>query len=89
MAAACRWFDLVIVLQCDNGVLYERLEKRCAAVWLHLKSSMIEGRMLTHAAASGYSQSKLTENLECEIMQVLPVEALDSYRCGWDSVAVE
>jgi len=23
-----RWFDLVIVLQTDNGVLYERLEKR-------------------------------------------------------------
>jgi hypothetical protein len=24
----CRWFDLVVVLQADNGVLYERLEKR-------------------------------------------------------------
>lgn len=23
-----RWFDLVIVLQCDNTVLYDRLEKR-------------------------------------------------------------
>ena len=23
-----RWFDLVIVLQCDNDVLYPRLEKR-------------------------------------------------------------
>lgn len=23
-----RWFDLVVVLQVDNGVLYERLEKR-------------------------------------------------------------
>lgn len=24
----CRWFDLVIVLQCDNSILYERLAKR-------------------------------------------------------------
>jgi adenylate kinase len=24
----CRWFDLVIVLQTDNTVLWERLEKR-------------------------------------------------------------
>ena len=23
-----RWFDLVVVLQCDNTVLYDRLEKR-------------------------------------------------------------
>lgn len=27
-AAAPRWFDLVVVLQTDNTVLYERLEKR-------------------------------------------------------------
>lgn len=26
-----RWFDLVIVLQTDNTVLYERLEKRHAS----------------------------------------------------------
>ena len=25
---ACRWFDLVVVLQTDNTVLWERLEKR-------------------------------------------------------------
>ena len=24
----CRWFDLVVVLQTDNSILYERLEKR-------------------------------------------------------------
>lgn len=27
---ARRWFDLVLVLQTDNTVLYERLEARCA-----------------------------------------------------------
>lgn len=26
--AHARWFDLVVVLQTDNGVLYERLEQR-------------------------------------------------------------
>jgi hypothetical protein len=43
-----RWFDLVVVLQTDNTILYERLEKRCAlaiklsvrlhARWLHATS---------------------------------------------------
>lgn len=51
----CRWFDLVFVLQTDNGVLYERLEQR------------------------GYSQAKIQENVECEIMMVLLQEAHDSY----------
>ena len=27
-----RWFDLVVVLQTDNTILYERLEKRCAPI---------------------------------------------------------
>ncbi|KAK9828514.1 hypothetical protein WJX72_000496 [[Myrmecia] bisecta] len=51
-----RWFDLVIVLQTDNTLLYERLEKR------------------------GYSQKKITENVECEIMHVIAEEARESYR---------
>eukprot|EP00882_Tetradesmus_deserticola_P024467 GHRQ01026739.1.p1 GENE.GHRQ01026739.1~~GHRQ01026739.1.p1 ORF type:complete len:125 (+),score=39.16 GHRQ01026739.1:200-574(+) len=50
-----RWFDLVVVLQADTTVLYERLERR------------------------GYSQAKITENVECEIMMVLLQEAHDSY----------
>mgnify|MGYP001039043153 CR=1 FL=1 len=25
-----RWFDLVVCLRADNGVLYDRLERRCA-----------------------------------------------------------
>ncbi|KAK9804668.1 hypothetical protein WJX73_007626 [Symbiochloris irregularis] len=51
-----RWFDLIIVLQTDNSILYERLEKR------------------------GYSQAKITENVECEIMHVIVEEAFDSYK---------
>lgn len=50
-----RWIDLVVVVRCNNTLLYERLEKR------------------------GYSQSKITENVQCEIMQVLLTEAQDSY----------
>ncbi|KAL4424654.1 hypothetical protein ABPG77_002272 [Micractinium sp. CCAP 211/92] len=51
-----RWFDLVVVLQTDNSVLWERLEKRA------------------------YSQKKIQENVQCEIMHVIVEEATDSYR---------
>ncbi|OMO86899.1 putative Adenylate kinase isoenzyme [Corchorus capsularis] len=51
-----RWFDLVVVLQTDNSVLYDRLSKR------------------------GYEGSKLSNNIECEIFQVLLEEAKESYR---------
>eukprot|EP00899_Mesostigma_viride_P027465 jgi/Mesvir1/7903/Mv11834-RA.1 len=51
-----RWFDRVVVLQTDNSILYDRLEKR------------------------KYSEQKLQENLECEIMQVVLEEARESYK---------
>ncbi|KAG8485327.1 hypothetical protein CXB51_021332 [Gossypium anomalum] len=44
-----RWFDLVVVLQTDNTVLYDRLS------------------------------AKLSNNIECEIFQVLLEEAKESY----------
>ncbi|XP_022758718.1 adenylate kinase isoenzyme 6 homolog [Durio zibethinus] len=50
-----RWFDLVVVLQTDNTVLYDRLSKR------------------------GYEGSKLSNNIESEIFQVLLEEAKESY----------
>ncbi|KAL5581194.1 hypothetical protein UlMin_013636 [Ulmus minor] len=50
-----RWFDLVVVLQTDNSVLYDRLRNR------------------------GYSDKKLSNNVECEIFQVLLEEAKESY----------
>ncbi|KAB2068759.1 hypothetical protein ES319_A08G053800v1 [Gossypium barbadense] len=50
-----RWFDLVVVLQTDNTVLYDRLSKR------------------------GYEGAKLSNNMECEIFQVLLEEAKESY----------
>ena len=50
-----RWIDLVVVLRCNNTILYDRLEKR------------------------GYKESKVRENVECEIMQVLVSDAKNSY----------
>lgn len=50
-----RWFDLVVVLNTNNTVLYDRL------------------------AARGYSESKIQENVQAEIMQILEEEAKDSY----------
>ncbi|QPG73052.1 hypothetical protein FOA43_000356 [Brettanomyces nanus] len=50
-----RWVDLVVVLRCDNTVLYDRLKKR------------------------GYKESKVQENVECEIMQVLLSDAKENY----------
>eukprot|EP00892_Ulva_mutabilis_P011130 jgi/Ulvmu1/838/UM010_0212.1 len=50
-----RFFDLVIVLQTDNTVLFDRLKAR------------------------GYTDKKLQENIECEIMHVPSEEAHRSY----------
>jgi len=51
-----RFFDLVIVLQTDNTILFDRLKAR------------------------GYTDKKLQENIECEIMHVPSEEAHRSYK---------
>nr|CCA23523.1 adenylate kinase putative [Albugo laibachii Nc14] len=50
-----RYFDLVVVLQVSNTILYDRLKAR------------------------KYNEKKLQENVECEIMQVVLQEAMESY----------
>lgn len=50
-----RWIDLVVVIRCDNSILYDRLVNR------------------------GYSENKINENIECEIMCVLLFEAQENY----------
>ncbi|ODV97545.1 hypothetical protein PACTADRAFT_37213 [Pachysolen tannophilus NRRL Y-2460] len=50
-----RLIDLVIVLRCDNGILFDRLKER------------------------KYKQSKIDENLDVEIMDVIAQEAKESY----------
>ena len=50
-----RWFDLVICLQTNNSILFDRLKQR------------------------KYSDTKIQENIQCEIMQVIAQEAKESY----------
>ena len=45
-----RWFQLVVLLRCDNTYLYDRLKNR------------------------RYDEKKITENIECEILDVLKDE---------------
>ncbi len=51
-----RWFQLVILLRCDNTQLFDRLQER------------------------GYNEKKITENIECEILDVLKEEVDSSYK---------
>ncbi|CAI2382825.1 unnamed protein product [Moneuplotes crassus] len=51
-----RWFQLIVLLRCDNTHLYDRLAER------------------------GYDQNKITENIECEIMEVTSEEVRESYK---------
>jgi adenylate kinase len=51
-----RWFQLVVLLRCDNTNLYDRLKER------------------------GYTEKKITENIECEILEVLKEEVESSYK---------
>ena len=73
-----------MVLQTDNTVLYERLEKRRAAA-RRVRTRTARVRLLTHlpsfylASCSGYSAKKITENIDCEIFGVVLEEATESY----------
>ena len=49
------WFDLIIVLRCDNTALYDRLKER------------------------NYKQTKIEENIQAEIFQVILDEANQVY----------
>lgn len=91
-ASPCRWFDLVIVLQTDNSLLFERLSKRQARFLvcfgrflLGLSCPLISKvsliiNMAAAAAFRSYSDEKIAENMECEIMHIIVEEALESYR---------
>ena len=86
-----RWFDLVLVLRANNTVLYDRLAKRydavlCAAsvagrAW-YLRATSVAVGMLTGTVLHnrGYSQLKLKENVEAEIMQVRATPAAAALR---------
>ena len=79
-----RWFDLVAVLQTENSVLYDRLSKRYSLSTflfpLLTKHAFLNSQFYCMLCCSrGYTGSKLTNNIECEIFQVLLEEAKDSY----------
>ena len=71
------WFDLVVVLQTDNSVLYDRLQKRRA----RRAAARFPRRALTPLVPlrSGYKEKKITENIDCEIFGVVLEEAQESY----------
>jgi adenylate kinase len=49
------WVNLVVLIRCDNTILYDRLKAR------------------------GYSDKKIKENIECEIMEVTSEEVRESF----------
>lgn len=49
------WVNLVVLLRCDNTILYDRLKAR------------------------GYSEKKIKENIECEIMEVTSEEVREFF----------
>lgn len=61
------WIDLVVVLQTDHTVLWNRLEARYT-------------KPVTFANERGYPLQKIQENNEAEIMQVILSEAYESHK---------
>ena len=89
-----RWFDLVLVLRTNNTALFDRLTKRCVlgrcmarcvmtALWLACLQFLLNPAPIPLPFlynCSGYAPEKVTENVECEIMEVVAEEARESYR---------
>jgi adenylate kinase len=72
------WFDLIVVLRADNSVLGKRLEDR----WnLQAKGDHNVPKLTCPGSTAfrGYSERKISENIEAEIMQVVLEEARESY----------
>lgn len=62
------WIDLVVVLQTNHTILWNRLEARFVFDYI------------IHDDSRGYSLKKVQENNEAEIMQVTLSEAQESYK---------
>lgn len=65
-----RWIDAVFVLRTDNGILYDRLEKR------YDDNFLLQYIQCLHR---GYNGKKLTDNVQCEIFQTIAEEAKQNY----------
>jgi adenylate kinase len=69
------WIDLVVVLQTDHSILWNRLEARYPSTTP--AKTLFRMRLI---CASGYALNKIQENNEAEIMQVVLSEAQESYK---------
>jgi adenylate kinase len=86
-----RWFDLVVVLRTDNDILYPRLEARYTTARFDINHVFLFYNRIIGIVAiiycnsysgRGYSEAKISENVESEIMQVVADEARESYAEG-------
>lgn len=67
-----RFFDLVLVLRTDNTVLFDRLKARCERKRPASPADRSTAYPLLSQNGRGYSEKKIQENVEAEIMQVRP-----------------
>ncbi|KAL5195697.1 Adenylate kinase isoenzyme 6 [Glycine soja] len=79
-----RWFDSVVVLQTDNTILYDRMEALVSVIERWFCNTLLVVSLLAYfpricECDRGYKDSKLSNNIECEIFQVLLEEAKESY----------
>ncbi|KAJ3458684.1 hypothetical protein MRS44_012793 [Fusarium solani] len=65
------WIDLVVVLRVDSSTLYDRLKARLGRCKHHLANTV--------SLCRNYPESKLQENLDSEIMEVLLQEAHEAF----------
>lgn len=74
-----RWFDLVIVLQTDNGVLWERLEKRGYSAKKIQENVQCE---IMHVCAE-----EARESYEEEVVHFLPSNTVEDMETNVDRIS--
>ena len=68
-----KWFNAIIVLTCDNTILWDRLKARY--VIIHNSIDSID--IIIVYIYRGYGDAKIQENVTAEIMRVILDEAYD------------
>lgn len=74
-----RWFDLVIVLQTDNGVLWERLEKRGYSAKKIQENVQCE---IMHVCAE-----EARESYEEDVVHFLPSNTVEDMEANVDRIS--
>lgn len=78
------WIDLVVVLRADSTTLFDRLQSRCVTpiardselCWPHISRSADTD---CSCRSRHYSEAKLQENIDAEIMEVILQEAREAF----------